>query len=617
MFGSAILDVAIGLVFVYLLVSLVVSAVNEIIASKMRWRAKDLWRGVQAMLESSGAVDKKNWTAQLYSHPLIRSLFPLEHQGQEATAGQEGKGPSYIPSRSFALALLDIAGVTHSPLAQLRRVMAQHLDRLSPTAGTLAQLQAAVGGVLGVATDMAKEVADAETALTNLQAGTADFSAKAAEVSSKLRSPELGSIARQLSAFTATTAPKELERLLEEVRWLRKLLEELKADLTAAQAALPTTQAEFAAGLSGLLAFAERATARYLHRMLERLPSGDLRDTLLTLAEEAQGNLEKLKTGIEVWFNNSMDRVTGWYKKRTQWVHLAIAGALVIFLNVDTLVVLRKLWSDGPLRQSLVAQAGKFAEKPPVEITAARSLIPDALPPPPPPPAAPTDPKKPVLALMPPLAKSGDSGVMGKILVAEAAPPGGQKFALSASRAGVLSLPADIAVAEGKRESVEFAVKSEALALGETFTITATETTGGQSEPAKAQLQLAADPQKKYDVLNTQIADLHLPIGWTTIPKEARGLWPERRKADPDFRALPDSKLPFLCWIFVCVATFFYHLLGWALTAVAASLGAPFWFDVLNKIINVRSSGKAPEEKPKEPKEVPQPREPGNVPAAR
>jgi hypothetical protein len=31
------------------------------------------------------------------------------------------------------------------------------------------------------------------------------------------------------------------------------------------------------------------------------------------------------------------------------------------------------------------------------------------------------------------------------------------------------------------------------------------------------------------------------------------------------------------------------------LTAVAVSLGAPFWFDVLNKFIAFRSSGKPPE----------------------
>ena len=52
---------------------------------------------------------------------------------------------------------------------------------------------------------------------------------------------------------------------------------------------------------------------------------------------------------------------------------------------------------------------------------------------------------------------------------------------------------------------------------------------------------------------------------------------------------------------------------GWLLTAFAVSLGAPFWFDLLNRFINLRVSGKAPEEKPKKPKEVPQPMGPGET----
>jgi hypothetical protein len=35
----------------------------------------------------------------------------------------------------------------------------------------------------------------------------------------------------------------------------------------------------------------------------------------------------------------------------------------------------------------------------------------------------------------------------------------------------------------------------------------------------------------------------------------------------------------------------FYRILGWLVTALAISLGAPFWFDVLKKIITIRSSG--------------------------
>ncbi len=54
-------------------------------------------------------------------------------------------------------------------------------------------------------------------------------------------------------------------------------------------------------------------------------------------------------------------------------------------------------------------------------------------------------------------------------------------------------------------------------------------------------------------------------------------------------------------------------IFGLLLTAGAASLGAPFWFDVLNKIITIRSAGKAPEESPKSPKDIPRPMAAGQV----
>jgi hypothetical protein len=36
------------------------------------------------------------------------------------------------------------------------------------------------------------------------------------------------------------------------------------------------------------------------------------------------------------------------------------------------------------------------------------------------------------------------------------------------------------------------------------------------------------------------------------------------------------------------------HIPGWVLTIVAVSLGAPFWFDTLNRFMSLRAAGKAP-----------------------
>lgn len=45
----------------------------------------------------------------------------------------------------------------------------------------------------------------------------------------------------------------------------------------------------------------------------------------------------------------------------------------------------------------------------------------------------------------------------------------------------------------------------------------------------------------------------------------------------------------------------FAKVSGLLLTAIAITLGAPFWFDVLNKIIVVRSTVKPKEKSPEEP----------------
>ena len=114
MFGSDILDIAIGVVFIFLLLSLLCSAVNEFIESLFKYRAKNLERGVAELL---GDPDHTTgFVKALYDHGIVNSLF----KGDYETAKKNGNLPSYIPSRSFALAVIDLvrdppAGVTVPP----------------------------------------------------------------------------------------------------------------------------------------------------------------------------------------------------------------------------------------------------------------------------------------------------------------------------------------------------------------------------------------------------------------------------------------------------------------------------------------------------------------------
>ena len=94
--GIAALDVLIGLFFLYFLLSIVCSSINEAIASVLNMRAGYLERGIRTLLSREGNVKS------FYSHWRVRALIK--------PPGKIFKGPrkpSYIPSRTFALTLLD------------------------------------------------------------------------------------------------------------------------------------------------------------------------------------------------------------------------------------------------------------------------------------------------------------------------------------------------------------------------------------------------------------------------------------------------------------------------------------------------------------------------------
>lgn len=82
-----------GMVFLFVLVSLLCSAVNEMLAQVFRMRSKNLEAGLGNLLQSG---EGNKLVDDLYKHPLINGL------------SKEGQKPSYIPPKNFTLALMDI-----------------------------------------------------------------------------------------------------------------------------------------------------------------------------------------------------------------------------------------------------------------------------------------------------------------------------------------------------------------------------------------------------------------------------------------------------------------------------------------------------------------------------
>src|SRR5205823_8392698 len=60
---------------------------------------------------------------------------------------------------------------------------------------------------------------------------------------------------------------------------------------------------------------------------------------------------------LQNWFDDSMGRVSGWYKRRTQYIIVAIAALLTFTLDVDTIQIVQRLQRDATFRAALVKQA--------------------------------------------------------------------------------------------------------------------------------------------------------------------------------------------------------------------------------------------------------------------
>ena len=105
MVGLNSLDVALGLIFVFLVISLIVMAINEWIAQLVALRSTTLKEGIQQLLSD----DSQDLAAKLYAHPLIKSLA---QDGRFDRLIGRTAAPSYISSHLFSAALLDLVAGT-------------------------------------------------------------------------------------------------------------------------------------------------------------------------------------------------------------------------------------------------------------------------------------------------------------------------------------------------------------------------------------------------------------------------------------------------------------------------------------------------------------------------
>ncbi len=208
---------------------------------------------------------------------------------------------------------------------------------------------------------------------------------------------------------------------------------------------------------------------------ISKLPDATAKQ-LLALLDLSRDDPHVFQARVQEWYEQMMDRVSGWYKRYVQRQTYVLAVVLVLLFNLDSVALIERLWSDSAFRSTVVEQA---------------------------------------------------------------------KTRIQASEG--VEMPV-VDYTEGAKSDAGRPVQTGTVTLTDSEKQLLSSLAGWQKELSRlqAQLQLAGD---NFDT---------------------RYQW---------FKGVVQD-----------------HIFGWILTVLALSLGAPFWFDTLNRFMNIRNAGRAPDE---------------------
>jgi hypothetical protein len=112
----------------------------------------------------------------------------------------------------------------------------------------------------------------------------------------------------------------------------------------------------FAVALTDILSASDQAGKLRENISSLNIPAA-VKYRLLTVLGQAGDDLQQFRTHLEMWFDDTMARVSGWYKRQSQIALLVIGVVVVIALNANSVTMAERLWKDPTVRAAVVAQA--------------------------------------------------------------------------------------------------------------------------------------------------------------------------------------------------------------------------------------------------------------------
>ena len=333
---GAIVEVAIGIMFVWIVLSLATIQIQEWINIRLDKRSRDMEEAIHEMLANP------NLKAQFYDHPVIRGLTAKKRKEPSRIPAwfyrypilrgftkEIRKIPSYIPSQQFSLALFDLtmtAGTESSLIQQGLLKIRDDLEndqKMSPQQAVITELNLLI--------EFARSAAATEAGTAFTKRTLAALRTRAEEFS--LAYPEL----RPLIDATLAEARKrkdEIDDLLKNNEAPRG--DDALTNLRRGVAALSVISPEVNQTLNALLLNIEEYVG------------------------QQESKLGKARQNVEKWFDDSMDRVSGVFKRYSQWLALLIGLFLALALNIDSIDLTLYLWREPTVRQALAQNAANF-----------------------------------------------------------------------------------------------------------------------------------------------------------------------------------------------------------------------------------------------------------------
>ncbi len=94
---------------------------------------------------------------------------------------------------------------------------------------------------------------------------------------------------------------------------------------------------------------------------IQELPD-PFKTSLGALVKNANGDVGKFRTSVEQWYDDHMDRVSGWYKRRTTWITLVVGAIVIVLLNLNALTIGRTLYTENAVSSAVSTAAVKATD---------------------------------------------------------------------------------------------------------------------------------------------------------------------------------------------------------------------------------------------------------------